>query len=249
MEYNKFKDWLELSYPSGRTRGNYLNYYLLFRHSGPLTKQSAQDFLLDHNNGTAKSFLLAYSKFKKIDLNLPKRKGREKITLPKHLSEKEVAYLTDHATGDLRVIIKLCYECGLRISEVLSLKRQDLDFINHRVRGLGKGNKEFDMPLTQTLCIQLALLCRDQEFGDKVFRELTYNQTYYRLKQLGRKALSKHITPHMLRHSMGTALRRRGCDLRSIQLFLRHSSLRTIETYTYVTESDYLPFVKEILND
>ncbi|HEY1632341.1 MAG TPA: site-specific tyrosine recombinase XerD [Rhizomicrobium sp.] len=169
------------------------------------------------------------------------RRGRP---LPKILSPEDVGALLDAAreSDDLRVtaIVELLYASGLRVSELVSLKRAALrgksDFILVR----GKGNKERLVPLNPSAHKAVRAYVDTLEDGVYLFpsREghLTRRRCHQLLKELAVKAGidPDKLSPHVLRHAFATHLVEGGADLRSVQTLLGHADIGTTQIYTHV---------------
>ena len=147
-----------------------------------------------------------------------------------------------------RAIIETLYGCGLRVSELVTLKISDLFFDEGFVKITGKGNKQRFVPigeLTQKYIeiykssIRLHLNIQ-KGFEDTLFlnrrgKQLTRAMIFTIIKDLAVKInLNKIISPHTLRHSFATHLLENGADLRSIQLMLGHESITTTEIYVHL---------------
>lgn len=180
---------------------------------------------------------------------------RFRHSLPEFLSLEEVDKLLRQpdvtAVVGLRdrAMIELMYSCGLRVSELCSLRVSDLEGEAGCLRCIGKGDKERLVPVgRQALEVVQRYLNTSRP---KLLREgsspyLFLNQkgakvgriAYWKtLGQYGRKAgLRKALKPHMLRHSFATHLLDRGADLRSVQMMLGHSDISTTQIYTHVVE-------------
>lgn len=147
-----------------------------------------------------------------------------------------------------RAILETLYGCGLRVSELVSLKISDLFFDEGFVKITGKGNKQRFVPigeLTQKfikiyknsirthLSIQKGY--EDTLFLNRRGKQLTRAMIFTIIKNLANKiGLNKSISPHTLRHSFATHLLENGADLRSIQLMLGHESITTTEIYVHL---------------
>ncbi len=175
--------------------------------------------------------------------------------LPKHLSQIEMAKLIGSAKGDTdlsirdRAILEFWYATGCRVSELVNLQIEQIDFESKVVKVKGKGNRERIIPLNeQTLewCSKYKIVRHEwirlmglkdlNSFfltpqGDAVGR-----QNFWRmLKQYAKlSGIPKKIWPHMLRHSFATHVLRNGADLRAVQEFLGHKSISTTEIYTHL---------------
>jgi len=155
-----------------------------------------------------------------------------------------------------RAILETLYSTGVRVSELVTLDRGDLDQIEQTLRVRGKGRKERMVPLgshaVQAIRHYLAMLEPDSRFGK--IRELMLrgeptplfvNKNGGRLssrsvrrkldKYLSMASLDPTISPHTLRHSFATHLLDNGADLRSVQELLGHQSLSTTQIYTHLT--------------
>ena len=157
-----------------------------------------------------------------------------------------------------RAMLETLYGCGLRVSELVSLKISDLFFEEGFVKITGKGNKQRFVPIGN-LTQKYILLYKDnvrshvpikKGFEDTLFLnrrggQLTRAMIFTIIKDLATKInLSKTISPHTLRHSFATHLLENGADLRSIQLMLGHESITTTEIYVHLDRK----FLTEVLN-
>lgn len=147
-----------------------------------------------------------------------------------------------------KAILETLYSCGLRVSELISLKISDLFFREGFIKVTGKGNKERFVPigkLTQKYIEIYRKECRlyfpiQKGFEDTLFlnrrgRALSRAMVFTMIKNLAQEIqLNKNISPHTFRHSFATHLLENGADLRSIQLMLGHESITTTEIYMHL---------------
>jgi len=147
-----------------------------------------------------------------------------------------------------RAILETLYGCGLRVSELVTLKISDLFFEEGFIKITGKGNKQRFVPiggLTQKYIeiykdkirnhINIQKGHEDTLFLNRRGRQLTRAMIFTIIKDLASKInLNKTISPHTLRHSFATHLLENGADLRSIQLMLGHESITTTEIYVHL---------------
>jgi len=173
--------------------------------------------------------------------------------LPKSLSETDVDQLL--STPDLelplefrdRTMLEILYACGLRVSELVSLRVEQVGLNQGIVRVLGKGGKERLVPmgeealdwLTQYMRGPRAELLKGQPsnvlFPSNRSREMTRQTFWYRIKIYAKRAgIQTHLSPHTLRHAFATHLLNHGADLRVVQMLLGHSDLSTTQIYTHV---------------
>ena len=147
-----------------------------------------------------------------------------------------------------RAIIEVLYGCGLRVSELISLKISDLFFDEGFIKVTGKGNKQRFVPIG-SLTIKFIDIYRneirvhqvikpnaqDTLFLNRRGNELTRSMIFHIVKELTEKAgIQKNISPHTFRHSFATHLLENGADLRAIQQMLGHESITTTEIYTHL---------------
>jgi len=188
---------------------------------------------------------LFFSHVHKIDLDIDVfERPRREHKLPNVLSKDEIRSILQ-APSNLkhRAILSLIYACGLRRSEVLNLKPNDID----SKRGIliirnGKGKKDRITPLPEKIIKQLreyyiaerpvTWLFEGQVKGER-YSEKSLESVLKR--SAGKAGIMKPVTLHWLRHSFATHLLEAGTDLRYIQELLGHSSSRTTEIYTHVS--------------
>ncbi|GAM09371.1 tyrosine recombinase XerD [Geobacter sp. OR-1] len=174
--------------------------------------------------------------------------------LPEVLSPAEVEALLSapktESALDLRdrAMLELLYATGLRVSELVSLKLQNLNLQAGYLMTMGKGNKERVVPMGESARRSLEhylLSCRAQvdkrsgseylfisRLGDRMSRQAFWNLIKKRALEAG---IVKNISPHTLRHSFASHLLENGADLRSVQLMLGHADLSSTQIYTHIT--------------
>ena len=145
-----------------------------------------------------------------------------------------------------RAILETLYSTGIRVSELVGLDLDDIDFISAVIKVFGKGSKERIVPIGEPALAALRKYTEDREenrtkdrnavFLNKSGRRLT-DRSIRRIvdKYIRLCGIAEHISPHSLRHSFATHLLDRGADLRSVQELLGHKNLSTTQIYTHVT--------------
>ena len=174
--------------------------------------------------------------------------------LPEILSIYEVEHLLSSfntkTVNDIRnkAMVELMYASGLRVSELLQLKLDDVHLSMMFVRCVGKGDKERIVPIGEvaTELLQLYLdtarpkllkKSNDWLFLNR-FGEVMTRQGFWKIlkKQAKEAGIEKEISPHKLRHSFATHLIENGVDLRLVQEMLGHSDISTTQIYTHISK-------------
>ncbi|MBM7569761.1 site-specific tyrosine recombinase XerD [Aquibacillus albus] len=186
-----------------------------------------------------------------LHIETPKKEKR----LPKVLSANEVDKLLSIEGNDPlslrnKAMLEILYATGLRVSELVSLKLNDLHLTMGFIRCFGKGSKERIVPLGDLakesvesyLSLSRSSLLKnngtDYLFLNHHGKALSRQGFWKILKSIARDAgITKPITPHTLRHSFATHLLENGADLRSVQEMLGHADISTTQIYTHVTKS------------
>lgn len=233
------------------SRGDLIDYLDLLRKEGYSVSSISRIF--SSLRGLCKYMIIEHIRDDNPSENLetPKRW----LYLPKSLTLNEIKSLlesTQHVERSNpllyrdRVMIELVYSSGLRVSELISLKLEDLNLEAGFLRVIGKGSKERIVPICmRTLKLlknyidneRKAILKKKNSqylFVTNRGKPMTRQRFWQSIKEAG-KSLGLKITPHMLRHSFATHMLEGGADLRSLQKLLGHSDISTTQIYTKVT--------------
>ncbi|MCB0401292.1 MAG: site-specific tyrosine recombinase XerD [Flavobacteriales bacterium] len=152
-----------------------------------------------------------------------------------------------------KAMLETMYSCGLRVSELVGLKKSNLLLEEGFVRVIGKGDKERIVPIGSVAIKHIRIYIEstrnhmdiEKESEDILFlnrrgRQLTRVMVFTIIKQLAEKSgLDKQVSPHTFRHSFATHLVEGGADLRAVQEMLGHESITTTEIYTHL-DREYL---------
>lgn len=174
--------------------------------------------------------------------------------LPSFVSESDMGTLQQYVEfpptwkGQTdKLLLELFYATGMRLSELIGLKENQLDLANRQVKVLGKGNKERIIPVSSELADQLAFYINDKkrffsaapssslfvnEKGKSLYPKYVYNVVKANLSLV--TTLQKR-SPHILRHTFATHLTNNGADLNAVKELLGHSSLAATQVYTHNT--------------
>ena len=217
-----------------------------------LNKQNEKPTSIRRKISTLKSFYKYLYKNNYIDkkdypLNktvYPKVEKR----LPKFIYYNDLLEILDESTRDKdgirdRLIIEMLYATGVRVSELVNIKYNDIDFNNRRIRVCGKGNKErivyYGEYAEDVLKEYMNTHIKNDNgyvFINSKGGQLTTRGVRYIIDNImNRLSVKVHVTPHVLRHTFATDMLNNGCDIKIVQELLGHASLRTTEVYTHVT--------------
>ena len=183
--------------------------------------------------------------------------------IPDVLSYDEICSMIDCIDLSLplghrnKAIIEIMYACGLRVSEVTSLKISNIYVEDEFIRIFGKGDKERLIPISPSTIKTLYLyidgerksLNINPKHSDTLFINrrgsgLSRQMIFLIIKDLAEKAgIKKNIGPHTIRHSFATHLLEGGADLRAVQQMLGHSSISTTEIYTHISDQ----YLREVI--
>lgn len=238
------QSFLTISYPFAREYLRYLNEELLEKATSVSRKISSlrgfYQFLMHQEKVSANYFQL---------LVLPKKEKR----LPRFFEYQELEELfsTPDKTTPLgqrdSLVLEMLYATGCRVSELVSIRIEDIDFSAMRIKIMGKGSKMRYVYFEDVCLDALKLYLKDGReklvsspttvlFLNHRGRPLTTRGVRYLLDQLiWKTSIHKNISPHMLRHSFATHLLNEGCDLLSVQELLGHENLKTTSIYTHIT--------------
>lgn len=176
---------------------------------------------------------------KKIYIPRPKRSRK----LPEILTPKEVrAMIYAIQNSKHRLILELLYGCGLRVSEVVYLKKEDANFSEKLLHiRLAKGKKDRFVRIPESVREELQSYCNllndDYLFPSNRGGKLTTATIQAIVENAAKKAgITKEVYPHLLRHSFATHLLEQGTDLRIIQKILGHSDIKTTQIYTQISQ-------------
>lgn len=181
------------------------------------------------------------------------RKLPDTLDYPEIVRLLEAIDLSGSEGGRNRAMLEILYSSGLRVSELVELKRANVYFDLGFLRVVGKGNKERLVPIGRDAMKFLKIYLEELRvhvpvqkgfegyvFLNKAGRKISRVSVFLIIKGLASKiGLRKSISPHTFRHSFATHLIEGGADLRAVQEMLGHESITTTEIYTHL-DRDYL---------
>ena len=228
------------------------------RYMASLGAQEYSKSTMARKLATLRSFYKFLVRRNFIDTNpvTPVKTPKQEKKLPRFLELEEIRRLlnapdTDNWLGARdRAIMEVLYSTGMRVSEVVALNMDDVDFLGEVIHVRGKGKKERIAPTGSSAlqAIQHYIEFRnrrmqnDSNFDGKVLfankhgKRLSVRSVRRKMdKYLALAGLDPSISPHTLRHSFATHMLNNGADLRSVQELLGHQSLSTTQVYTHLT--------------
>jgi len=190
-----------------------------------------------------------------IKLSLKLTRPRLDKKLPIYLSEDEIIHLLDTVKNERlpskrpcrdKAIFELIYATGVRCSELVNIKIQDIDLNNKTIRIFGKGRKERIVLFGDKAKQRLLYYLEQERPKIKSQKEILFmnyrnepltSRSVQRIFEMFRQFLKidKQITPHKIRHSFATHMLNKGVDLRVIQELLGHKALSSTEKYTHIS--------------
>ena len=246
-----------------------INLYIHF-----LKEQNLNSSSINRKLSVIKSFYDYLNQINLINFNELKTIVTQKSekNLPKLLSEKEILHLIDKSKEmyfenptknisylRIQVILEILYSTGLRISELLNIKINQVANIKDKLYINGKGNKQrlviFNRNALNLLKNWISIMIKNNKNKNSYLFENIHNikvisrqQIYKDLKKLALKTNTdvEKISPHSIRHSFASHMLNRGADLRSIQKLLGHSDISTTEIYTQVRQNRLKGLVNNI---
>lgn len=269
--------WLAVKKLSQRTIAEY-NYYLdKMGYEVSLTDSFFLGFLSNHNNRVARAFLINLitycqstyhdddSQLKLLRIHLPKVTGRKSKRVIDWLSEDDVR-LVEAKLSDERnkLMLLLTFYGGLRISELVgqyAIKPYDFNWNawhkkpeeHGTLKLIGKGDKQRIVYIPQRIMARLFQYIRNEvakkQDKDEPIFQISGKRWSVILESAGRVALSKHINPHLLRHSCSMMLRTKGWDLNQRKEYLGHEDVNTTAVYDHLTSNDLSIKFKDTMTD
>ncbi|MFA3792971.1 site-specific tyrosine recombinase XerD [Aliiglaciecola sp. SL4] len=237
-----------------------IDQYLAFQYDLKMSERSIARFL---SSLRMFNIYLLQSKLREDDPIAQMRNPKLPQSLPKTLSEEQVDDLLNAPNIDNpiefrdKAMLEVLYATGLRVSELVSLRMEQMGLQQGVIRVTGKGNKERLVPLGEEAIewllrfIKLARGNLLKTESDIVFPSnrgvmMTRQTFWHRIKHYALVAgIQTHLSPHTLRHAFATHLLNHGADLRVVQMLLGHSDLSTTQIYTHVATQRLQMLVEE----
>ena len=238
----------------------------LYLQDSEISQQSIENYFLDisdfnYSTSTKKRFHSSIKNFLKyldeeeniLQIKLSELRLKSIRKLPEVLSIEDIEKMInaykhdDFLNSRNKTIIDVLYSTGCRVSELCNINLSDLDLVDNSLKLKGKGSKQRIVPIGSELKVNLLKYLKIREnfinskgeplFLTKSRNNLDRTAVFRIIKSTALKAsLDNNIHDHRLRHSEATHMHEGGCDLRTVQEFLGHSSVSTTQIYTKVTK-------------
>ncbi len=254
----KLETELKISKNSGHTIRNYVNVnsqLIDFSKKQPeqITEDDVKSFiaenLTDKSSSTIILFLsaikYAYSSILGKDITAGIKRPKKERKIPSVLTKQEVRQLLNSIENKKsRLMLSLLYAAGLRVSELVNLKVEDINFkekIGHIRQGKGRKDRIFNIPSFLFSQLQKQAEKQEKNKEEYLFTGPKGQLSPRNLQKIVQKAvkkaeINKKVSPHTLRHSFATHLLEDGVDIRIIQELLGHADLSTTQIYTHISQ-------------
>lgn len=203
-------------------------------------------------------------------IQFPKVRGRKGRKLIKYLTKEEIDSVINHVFEDGtrhgirdRLVFSLLFDTGMRASDAAGLKWGQINFQKREIRGMGKGRVEYIVPFGQRTALFFLNYKKlsDSIPGGKVYvfpngqieneRKHIHRKYIWEIvvNMCERSGLSQRVHPHMMRHSIATAIHHAGGDITEIAAYLRHKDPRTALIYTHTNRDAVMGYWKKATGD
>ncbi|MCX6748789.1 MAG: tyrosine-type recombinase/integrase [Candidatus Pacearchaeota archaeon] len=266
----KIETELKISKNSPHTIRNYVEYnnkLLEFSRKPPeqISEDDIKSYMAENLSDKASSSIIvflsaikyAYLNILKKDLTLGIKRPKKERKIPAVLTKDEVRKLLDSCNNKKsKLMLSLLYACGFRVSELLNLKLDNLNFeekIGYVKQGKGRKDRVFNIPEFLLPELKEQVSNQKQENQEYLFSGINLKLSPRNLQKIVAKAakkagINKQVHPHTLRHSYATHLLEQGVDIRYIQALLGHSSISTTELYTHIS-TEHLKKIKSPIDE
>jgi len=189
----------------------------------------------------------AYSNILQRDPTIGIKRPKKEMRIPIVLTKNEVKLLLNSLDNKKsKLMVTLIYACGLRVSELTSLKIKDLNFeekIGYVRQSKGRKDRIFNIPDSLVKNLQKQIQFQKENNREHLFSGLNEKISTRNIQEIVNKAaeragIKKSVHPHTLRHSFATHLLENNIDIRKIQELLGHADLNTTQIYTHVSQEE-----------
>jgi len=198
-------------------------------------------------------FIRAYIDCFQLPLYIPKSKRKSHVTpTPKFLTKEEMDSIINHTTARTSMLVRLFFDTGLRLRELINTERKNISLTNRTIKGMGKNNRLFEVKYSTTTKDVLKQYLEIIDYPYPFHYAKEYKDHAKKFWQVLKKECKKppinidNMHPHRIRHSLGHHLRAdQNFDLQQIKLKLRHVKIQTTEIYTEATQKEVDDLIDE----
>jgi len=261
LDIEKYNDYLQASYTNQNTIKQYRLCALGFitNVGNDINEESINKFFRYYKKDIMRrSFISSLFRcFKIKDLEVPversrtKEKKRSNVEY-KFLDIETINLMIDKCNERNSVLVSLMFDTGLRLNEAINLKKTDIDLVNNTVSGVGKGDKDFNIPFSNKTKEKLAaFLTKDESLLGYPFHYLGvkhHDKKFWRELKLDcfNNLNLDNIHPHRIRHALGHFLRvNKKWDLEQVREYMRHDSINTTAIYATATKEEIRKKMRE----
>lgn len=230
-----FKEWLELRGYAKST----IKQYLCLEHIAPaLTQEAVNTFLQAHKGSLPKAFLRLYlhDYLGEKVIEIPRQRGRAKERIPKYITHAEFDQfrIDPNVPERERLMARIAWGLGLRASSILAITPRAINIERGILRGIGKGNKEFEVNIPPALLDSIVRYYKTNCIPptERLFK-IGYHRASVLILKYTEQVLGKPYSLHKFRHGIATHMHQSGVDLPIIQAFLQHKNIVTTAIYTH----------------
>lgn len=251
-DYEKFKAYLEGAGASDTTKKSYLwafnKFYVNFENQDKFNTWLGTYMRGKCANPFYRGYYSTLNKCFKLDYHIPhsmlkiNAMDQQLLKKRKFLSRSEVDKMIKNTSPYVSLLIKIYFETGLRLRELINTKAQDIDTVNRTIRGIGKNRKPFVVKMSSKTAWQLEnwLMENSQEYPFHIRKCKDHAKSFgYFLKKECKKIGIDDVTPHKLRHALAYYLRTEmNFDLEQIRVKMRHKMIETTKIYAAAPQEE-----------
>lgn len=162
------------------------------------------------------------------------------------LNREKIEEIFNIVSGKYKIVVSLMYGNGLRVSELINIKVDDIDFDNNKIRIIRKRGKEKDITISDNNMKRIKSWIKSKKldkdsylvYGNNIHSKITRQGINQKMKRIGKKLNIKNLHAHLFRHSIATEMVKNGINLAIIQKFLGHENIATTQKYLHLDKQD-----------
>lgn len=191
--------------------------------------------------GAIKAFYYYLMRQGLMSSNPARYESRRKVakTIPNTIPVEDIRRALEESTGTIHIILETLYLTGIRIQELLDLRKCDINVNNGRIRIQGKGMKERVVVTTPDNMRSLAKYSQYRQPTEPIFKEWTQREIRYAIwGLLKNKSTAKQLSPHAIRHTFATEVAKTGANVMTLASMMGHNDIRTTQKYIDMSQNN-----------